>query len=180
MTFIFCSVSLSGCASFDVTSDYDASYNYQKLIKYAWLPGLKVELGEGRIDDRTAEIRIKNAVETELVGKGFKKVSNGEEDFLLGFNVALNEPLQRDKLYEFSARDYGSFTVAYEIKSAYQHPTFDVGSLVLDVIIPDTNEIIWRGSVQTEIHLAYTSSQDRKKKVAKAVHKLLNDFPPNI
>lgn len=115
---VFCSASLLGCKSIDVSSDYDVSYDYQKLAKYAWLPGLKVELGEGRIDDKTAEMRIKNAVETELARKGFSKVKGGEEDFLLGFNVALNQPLQRDKLYEFSARDYGSFTVIYEIKSA--------------------------------------------------------------
>jgi len=164
----------------DVAHDYDTSYNYHQLKTYAWLEGLKVELGEGRIDDRTTEMRIKNAVESELAGKGFTKVPAGEEDFLLGFNVALNEPLYRDKLYEYSVREYGRFTLVYEERSAYTPPSYDVGSLVLDVIIPETNTIIWRGSVQAEVHLNYTSSKDRKKKLIKAVHKLLDNFPPKI
>ena len=107
------------------------------------------------------------------------KAKLGEEDFLLGFHVALNQPLHRDNLYEYSVTEYRSFTVTYQARAFYEYSTFDVGSLILDVIIPEKSEIIWRGYVQTEIQFIYTSKEERQQRVRKAVHKLLKDFPPH-
>ena len=175
-----CSLVLFGCTHMDIANDYDQSYNYEQLKNYAWLPGLKLNIGDGRIDDHTIEMRIKRAVETELSQKGFKKVDNGNEDFLVGYNAALNEPLYRDKLYEYSVKEYGSMRVIYEERSSYNPPSYDAGSLIIDVIIPKTKEIIWRGSAQANIQIDYVSTEKKKKRLSKAVHQILDNFPPEI
>jgi len=181
-TFIFVmllsSLVLFGCTTFDIASDYDETYNYEKLKTYAWYPGLKLDIGDGRVDDQTLEIRIKRAVESELNQKGYRKVEYGNEDFLLGYNAALNKPLYRDKLYDFSVKEYGTMRVIYQEKSEYSHPTYDRGSLIIDVIIPDNGEIVWRGSAQANIQIDYVSTEKKKKRLKKAVHQILNNFPP--
>ena len=175
----FCGLALLGCNTIDITNDYDQSYNYGQLKNYAWLPGIKLNIGDGRVDNRTLQMRIKRAVEAELSQKGYQRVDNGKEDFLLGFNAALNEPLYRDKLYEYRVKEYGTMRVVYEERSEYTHPSYDAGSLVIDVIIPETKEIIWRGSAQANIQMDYVSIEKKKKRLSKAVHKILNGFPPN-
>ena len=172
------SLVLAGCNTIDITNDYDQSYNYEQLRNYAWLPGIKLNIGDGRVDDHTLQMRIKGAVEAQLNQKGFNRVDNGKEDFLLGFNAALNEPLYRDKLYEYRVKEYGTMRVVYEERSEYTHPSYDTGSLVIDVIIPEKKEIIWRGSAQANIQVDYVSTEKKKERIAKAVRKILNDFPP--
>ena len=175
---LFC-VCLSGCTTFDIASDYDASYDYPALHTYAWLPDIILVVGDGRVNERTLEMRIKSAIDEELGRKGLKRVDNGQEDFLVGFNAALNEPLYRDKLYEYRVKEFGRATIVYEERSAYTHPSYDAGSLVIDMIIPESNTIVWRGSAQANIQMNYVSTEEKKKRLKKAVHKILNDFPPN-
>ena len=180
ITFMLLScVWMSGCTTFDVVNDYDASYDYQAFQTYAWLPDIILVVGDGRVNERTLEMRIKSAVAEELGRKGLKRFDNGEEDFLVGFNAALNEPLYRDKLYEYRVKEFGRATIIYEERSAYTHPSYETGSLVIDVIIPESNEIVWRGSAQAKIQMDYVSIEAKKKRLKKAVHKILSDFPPN-
>ena len=172
------SLALFGCNTMDIASDYDQSFNYSQLRTYAWLPGIKLNIGDGRVDDRTLQMRIKRAVEKELNQKGYRKIEYGREDFTLGFHAALNRPLYRDTLYEYSVKEFGTMRVIYEEKSEYRHPTYDNGTLVIDVIIPKTKEIVWRGSAQANIQIDYVSTEKKKKRLSKAVHKILNNFPP--
>jgi len=176
---LFFTLNMSGCTTFDISNDYQKSYNFQELTTYAWLPGLKLDIGDGRIDDWALAKRIKTAVETELNKKGFKKVEYGNEDFLLGFAAALNTPLYRDKLYEYQMKERGRMRIVFQERSAYQHPTYDNGTLIIDVIKPDTNEIVWRGSAQAGIQIDYVSAEKKKKRLFKAVGQILNKFPPS-
>ena len=179
ITILMCALGISGCTTMDIASDYDRTYNYDQLETYAWLPGIKLNIGDGRVDDRTLQMRIKRAVENELNQKGFRKVDNGNEDFILGFNAALNEPLYKNKLYEYSVKEYGTMRVIYEEKSEYTHPSYDAGSLIIDVITPEAKEIVWRGSAQANIQMDYVSNEKKKKRLSKAVHQILNNFPPS-
>jgi hypothetical protein len=56
--------------------------------------------------------------------------------------------------------------------------TYTEGTLILDVIDGERNELIWRGSASKTID-EMDSPEQREKTVQEAVGKLLKDFPPS-
>lgn len=170
---------MSGCATMDIANDYDTGYNFHQIKTYAWVQGIKIDSGDGRIDDKAIEMRMRKAIENELRLKGLTKVESGSPDILVGFNAAINEPLYRNTFYESGMTTFGSVDVYYAERTAYRHPEYDKGSVIIDMIKPDSKTIIWRGSAQANVQIEYVSEDAKKKRLKKAVEKILKDFPPN-
>ena len=174
---------ICGCATMKVGSDYAAGTDYKDLKTYAWLEGLKIDISEGTIDNVTLDRRIRRAVEGELDSKGYRKTAQRDADFLLGFHVDINATLRQegmDGIREFDIKEYSSGTVFRFVYAPgrYSHRDYARGVLVLDVISPDAEVILWRGYVEAEVPLSFDGPEKKKKRVKKAAHRLLKRFPP--
>ena len=65
---------------------------------------------------------------------------------------------------------YGNETFVY---------TYDQGSLIIDIVEPDSRKLIWRGSATDEVNFSNTPEQ-KERKINEAVEKLLEPFSPQI
>jgi hypothetical protein len=55
--------------------------------------------------------------------------------------------------------------------------TYDVGTLLIDFISPQSNNVIWRGSGQSRIQELKTP-EERQERIQDAVDRILKQFPP--
>ena len=126
---------------------------------YRWIEGAPARTA-------LAHQRIVSAVENELAIKGlWRDASDAEPDLLLSYYVAVTSEVVIDSPYRSDWYDEGTIHV-YRIRE---------GTLVLDVIDPAENELLWRGSVTRTL----TDNPRRNDAtVAEAVRTLLARFPP--
>lgn len=176
-------VALGACSIMNITSDYDPSTNYSGLSTYNWMPDPQETTGDPRIDNPFLASRIRNAVDNTLAAKGY--LVSDTPDFLIGYHAAVKDKTDVQTIntsygygpgwgweYGYGNRPYG-WTGAPET-FVYE---YEEGSLILDIVDPESNELIWRGSAQAEVDRS-ASPEKREKKINEAVERILAQFPP--
>lgn len=179
-------VVLSGCSTMTVNSDYDPSESFKGLRTYDWIPGGRKPTGDPRIDDNTLlDTRVRNAVDRELAAKGFRRLTDGQPDFWVVYHVTLDKKTDITTLnsyygygpgwgygYGYPYRPYGwggpPETYVYQ---------YEEGTLLLDIVEPETRKLIWRGHATDEVQFS-DSPGKREEQVNEAVRRILALFPP--
>lgn len=153
-----------------VSFDYDRTANFATMKTYALKDGTKV--GDPFID-----ARVTAAIESELQGKGFTK-NEAKPDMVVVYHLTL------DKQKDITAYSTGSGYGAYPYRWGGGFSTTDVrvteilvGTLVIDVIDANKGELVFRAIGVKEVD-AQAKAEKRDKNIAKAVKKILKDYPP--
>jgi hypothetical protein len=166
---------VGGCTTMVASSSREAGVSPSVLQTYAWAPEPQKPTGDPSIDYSVVDARIRRAIETELMTRGYKKASNNKPDFLVAcyaamqrsLDAATTNPSYRDDS-EGQPQGVAKKSVAREYRQA---------SLRLDIMEPQGQRLIWQGSAQALISLASTT-QEREERIQEAVHQLLEGFPP--
>ena len=184
---MFLILAVSGCSSMTVNSDYDPAQSFRGLKTYAWIPGGRKPTGDPRIDNNTLlDSRVRRAVDSELAANGFNKVSGGKPDFWVVYHVTLDKKSDVTLLnsyygygpgwghsYGHRYRPYGWAGPAETY--VYQ---YDEGTLILDIIEPETRKLMWRGHATDEVQFS-DSLGKKEAHINEAVRRILASFPPN-
>lgn len=175
-----------GCASPIKTDfDLDPSINIPALATYAWIsekPLIDVQPGavEGGvsyvspIDDK----RIRQAVNAELQGKGYKLVPLDQAGLVVSFSVGREE---KTKVYETPGRStmiypgaYGSYRYGgWYSGSSVEVRQYEEGTLTIQFFDRETQHAVWVGWASKRL----SKSDDRQEVVNKAVYEILKEFP---
>jgi len=75
-----------GCASVEVSTDYDPSVDFSRFRTYAWVPSPPPRTGDVRLDSPLLEARVRDAVEVEMAERGYRKVSENP-DLLVAYHL---------------------------------------------------------------------------------------------
>ena len=115
---------------------------------------------------------IRDGVERALTARGFSETSYGDADFTLTYQVSVREvSVVRKRRFRTShgyRRDrLPGWREVTEVKSTPE------GTLILDVVDPDEDAVVWLGRVAGLISGAVT-----ERGVARAIDELLEQFPP--
>ena len=97
---------------------------------------------------------VRQAVEEELQKKGFTKATGGNPDVLVAYDVSVSVPEEKD----IATNYIKGFGYSYAYMSGYRYTygneqlpgyravdLYKSGTLIIDLINPKTNELIWRG-----------------------------------
>lgn len=157
-------------AAMEVGHKQDAAYDFSALHTFDWLPrsdASPVRPG-GEVDRQ-----IRAAVEERLAKKGFEPARQGGADFLLHYDAGLQERVDVSGAERhLHAGDGPRVTFAWE--EGEQARIYSEGSLVIEVVDAETREVVWAGWA-TDV----AKEPDRlRKRVDKAVKKILKPFPP--
>ncbi|GAA4444942.1 DUF4136 domain-containing protein [Pontibacter saemangeumensis] len=180
-------LALSGCARLplaDVQYIYDPSINFRKFRTFSWY---KAEVptplagGAGPQFTTLVDDRVKGAVASELVKQGLNLVVDEAPDLLVAYDIAVdtaqlvaqdnNLPPGYGYAYWYGYRYRYSYAGVANYRSIERH---DIGTLVIDLIDPDTNQLIWRGWVDSDINP--TALDDSY--IAVVVANIMSQFPP--
>ena len=171
---------LAGCASMDITTDYDNTYTFQGLKTFAWMSAAEQGKRDPRFNNELLDARVKRAVQANLERKGYALVTDGAAaDFRVGHQVLL-----QNKMSAKTVNDYYGYQGAWGERYWYragQTQTYvyeyEQGTLLIDLVDGADNRLVWRGAAQAEVDRK-GSAESRDKRLNEAVEKILEGFPP--
>jgi hypothetical protein len=147
------------------TYDFDKTANFAAFKTYALRDGTKV--GDKLIDDRFVA-----AIEAELAKKGLTKAD--KPDVLVAYHIAFDK--QKDiTAFSTGGGPYrwggGWGTTDVRVNEIL------VGTLVLDVVDANKNEVVWRAVGVKEVD-PQAKPDRRDRNINEAVQKMLRNYPP--
>lgn len=187
--FIFLSFFISGCSSLNLSTDYDPSIDFSAFKTYSWHSGNEYNSASLQYLDNIMDQRIRSTIDEQLQKKGYRKVGSMEANFWVNYSVVVKE---RADIRTYN--NYGGMYPGFGFRGGYgyggrpmmgmgmstsntQINYFKQGTLIIDVINPATNQLIWRGAADGR--LPKTSDRQKSDELAiKYVTRILSDFPP--
>ncbi len=165
-------VAIAGCSSTQIRTDYDQFATFRGLRTYAWIEEDASRGTNPSINNPLVDRRIRNAVDSELIRRGYQRVSSGNPDFRIRYHV-----IGTDKVEIQSGSSYGYYRYGYG-NDVYSYE-YTEGTLVIDIIDGKDNRLIWRGWARKALD-DNPHPEQVDMYVRQAVQKLLKEFPPPV
>ena len=177
MPVLFLAIASTGCRSFNVQTDWDATVAFSTLQTFYVVEPPKMEGADPFADNSLLRKRVQAAVEAVLVERGYRRAGTREEaDFVVTFAVLLDQELRVNGVSStaggYRGRGYagGGFYSSANVRS------FQESVLLLDLLDPSTEDILWRG---WGTGIVGTKDRDRRNsRMDKGVRAILKKFPP--
>ena len=151
-----------GCAPIAVKTDYDRTIDFTNYQTFKWMPYPK-KRGKNVVHKGSFEdVRIRRAVESELLAKGYQVKKSGRADALLAYHVAVRQQVSLDR-YGYGYGYWGRHTHVRRYKE---------GTIIIDIVDPEMKQLIWRGAAS-----GFGSRPDQEK-INQAVAKIFEKYPP--
>ena len=165
----------------DVGYNFDKDTQFSKFKTYKWV-SIK---GASKLDD-LRDKQIKNAVEAELSKKGLTNTDADTADLYVGYQAGVGKEKEftsystnwgygpgwyRGGWYGGGGYGGGSGWTTGQTSTIYQ------GQLALDMYDSKNQDLVWRGIARKTIN-PEAKPEKQEKNLAKAVAKLLKNYPP--
>ena len=176
---LFLLMAVHGCSNVTVSQDYPLNADYSALKTYAWQSENQEKTGDLRLDNPLLDVRIRRAIDTFLLEKGYRRASDIQPDFYIAYHQEIYSRITGDQPRSGFTFGMGSFGYHGGIGFSTGNNTgsYDDNMLVIDVIDSGSGGIIWRGT-GTRSFVQHTDPEKITKQVNKAVNKILMQFPP--
>jgi Domain of unknown function (DUF4136) len=175
---IFLLLAAIGGHSQNVRYNYDKDTNFSKFKTYKW-----VTLKDAQHVDAITEKQVKAALDAELAKKGLTKVDGDNADLFIGYQTALTSEQQFTSFntgWGYGPGWYrGGWYGPTGAMSTGQTSTIYTGQLGVDMYDSANHDLVWRGVVSKTIDLN-AKPEKHQKNLAKAVAKLMKDYPPPV
>ena len=163
-----------GCSTISVSYDYDTKADFTSLKTFDFIP-VPVQSNINTLNIK----RVQDAVRNQLESKGYIQTPENP-DFQIAMHLSkkekerVKEVIDSGYTYTFGRRiNWGDNAGTRRIEV----DEYEEGTLILDFVDAQSNELSWRGEAKAEI-LHYTNPEKREKRINEAVNKILNNFPP--
>lgn len=164
----------------DVRFDFDKDKDFSKYKTYKW-----VTIKDAQLPDELTQKALTSAIDSQLAAKGLTKTDSDKADLYIGYQTAIG---QEKEFTSFntgwgygpgwgggwyghggmtSNTSYGSTSTVY------------VGQLDLSVYDPAAKQLVWRGTASKTLD-PKAKPEKKEKNIAKAVGKLLKNYPPQV
>jgi len=160
----------------DVRYNFDKDADFSKFKTYKW-----VDLKDaGKLND-LMDKNVKNAIDAELATKGLTKTDDEKADLYVGYQAAVGQ----EKQFSSYSTDWGYGGGWYRGgwygpssgMTTGQTSTIYVGQLAFDMYDSANHKLIWRGLASKTLD-AKAKPDKQQKNLAKAVKKMLKNYPP--
>jgi len=160
----------------DVRYNFDSSADFSKYKTYKW-----VEIKGSDHTNQMVEKQIQDALDAELAKKGLQKTDSDSANLYIGYQTAIGTEKQFNSYS--TGWGYGpgwgggwhggmgSTTTTGSTTTIY------IGQLAVDMYDPAMKTLVWRGTASKTID-PKAKPDKQQKNLAKAVAKLLKNFPP--
>ena len=162
----------------DVRYNFDKQANFAGFKTYRWV-ALK---GAQPLPDLT-ERQVKAALDAELAKKGLTLTQSDEADLLVGYQAAVDTEKQYtsyDTGWGYGPGWYGGgWYGSGGGMTTGSTSTIYVGQLAVDMYAAAPQQLIWRGVASKTLD-PKAKPEKQQKNLAKAVTKLLKNYPPPV
>jgi len=164
---------VAGCASTNVTTDFDPSASFTSYRTYTWMPE-PTTVNDVRLTGELVDRRIRSAIEGALNEKGLQKVESGG-DLMIGYHAALDEKIDVTTVNSMWGPGW-RYPSYWGARDVYTNE-YTEGTLVVDIFDAESKAMVWRGVGEGRINPDDTM-EDRQDRLNSAARDILADFPP--
>ena len=169
-------VLLAGCASaVTVNSDWSPSADFGAFETFGWLPDARDD-GAAPASDPIVDERIRTSIESELLNRGMRKVSEGA-DLMVGYQITSRTNVSyRTTGTTWGRAGWGGWGGG--VTTMRTVPVYSqAGTLLIRLYESQDKSLVWHGSGQTDLrHI--TNTRERQERIDELVRRTLRDFPP--
>jgi hypothetical protein len=162
----------------DVRYNYDKSADFTKYKTYKWVE-IKTSDKDPMIDSQ-----IRSAIDAELATKGLTKTDSDKADLYVAYQVAISTEKQVNSFSSdfgygpgWGGYYHGGYAGMGSSTSTSTTTTLYIGSLQLDFYDVPSKKPVFR-AVGTKTLDAKAKPDKRQKNLAKALKKMLKEYPP--
>jgi hypothetical protein len=171
---------LGGCAS-GPSIDYDPSFDFSVAQSFDIADPATAQTGDPRIDSPLINKRIHTAIDTVLVNRGYRAVSDSPA-ITVHYRVSKRSGVDsRNSGVPAGIGTYrrggGAAAIGYNYP-AYDIVSYEEGVLTIDVIHTADNKLVWRGSSSRRLGESGTRPEAVTTAVNEVVAEILEEFPP--
>ena len=162
----------------DVRYNFDKNTDFSKFKTYKWVPIKGADHANDLVDKQ-----IKDALDAELARKGLSKVEGDSADLYIGYQTAVGQ----EKQFNSYSTDWGYGGGWYRggwyggaggsTTTTGQTSTIYTGQLAVDMYDSANRDLVWRGVASKTLD-PKAKPEKQQKNLAKAVTKLLKNYPP--
>lgn len=175
----------------NVNTDYDDSVDFTKFKTYQWHSRNKHnQLSRDYLGNDIMDQRIRKAINQQLMAKGFQEKMNGDPvDFWVNYSILVENKTDIRSYNTYNGyapgfrygMGYGSYgrraAVGYSTGSETRVIDYKQGTLIIDILDPKTDKLIWRATGDGRLPKEQTK-EEREKMIKQVVEVLMQDFPP--
>lgn len=158
----------AGCSSLRVSVDYDPGFEFQTTNSFAIAHYNK----EG--EDTLFNDRLIGALAADLRSKGYMQSAKKEADLIVTFHTDVENKTSIDTDYQMIG--YGGYGYGGGMIATTRTYTYKKGTLIIDVLNPKNEKIVWRG-MATDILKEHKTPQERTEYINKVVKETMASFP---
>lgn len=160
-------ISVAGIAyGMNVKTDYDRSFDFGKLKTFAFRDQQRPD-GNLLARNSIVDNRIREALRRDLEARGFRYQPDGQADFVIAYYARERQQA------EVGPIGYGMpFRWRWGWGPGVWTNYYTQGSIVVDLIEPASNQLIWRGRATDTVN----GLDQSEKQINKGVKKLVKDF----
>ena len=162
----------------DVRYNFDKNADFSKFKTYKW-----VSLKDAATVNNLVDKQIKDTVDAELATKGLTKVDDDSANLYVGYQAGVGQ----EKQFTSFNSDWGYGGGWYRggwyggmggmSTTTGQTSTIYIGQLALDMYDSANKDLAWRGVASKTID-PKAKPEKQQKNLAKAVKKMLKNYPP--
>ena len=177
--FVLALVACSVTYGQDVRTNYMPGTDFSRYHTYAWVDEVQGVPTVGGRPDQILDTQVKQAIDSQMVAKGFTKVADGgNPDLLLGYQLMLDREKQ---INGFGSGwggwgGWGPWGGGLSSFSA-STSTVNIGTFVVGIYDPAVKKLVWIGGAQHAIEPSKKPEKNQER-LNKGAKKLLKDFPP--
>lgn len=159
--------------SISVRSDFNPQYQDQLAgwRTYSWLPAPRG--ADPRIYNDITRGRIEASVDRQLAARGMRKVDSNP-DFRIGWHASIDGRMNMQTINNAYGYDWRWYGPTYSSTYVDQ---YDEGTLILDFVSAQANQLAWRGVAQGRLRDRPTA-EEAQAQIDAAVQEILSQFPP--
>ncbi len=164
--------------SVQYNSDYDPTADFSNITTYQWAQRTPTGDDDPRVYNDITMRKIRHATDLALRDIGMHEVGQNP-DVYVAWHGAINGKMSLQTVstnYGYGWGWYGPGYGGMGSSTTYVNE-WDEGTLIIDIIDAQRDELMWRGSAQAEL----SKNQDPQKgqeKLNAIVVKILEPFPP--
>ena len=163
----------------DVRTNYMPGTDFSKYHTYAWVEEVHGVPSVGGRPDQIMDAQVKQAIDSQMVVKGFTMVEDRTKaDLLLGYQLAINQEKQINGFGDNMGGwgGWGPWGNGFGTFSANTSSSY-IGTFVVGMYDPAAKKLVWIGAAQRAIEPSKKQEKNQQR-LNKGAQKLLKDFPP--
>ena len=165
---------LTGCESMQVSADFRRNFRFTSVETYAWLPDPPGHAGDPVLHNDLIDGRVRDAVDRELQGMGYRKVPGDEADIHITYYLSLDRRVSW-QMVSHAYQYQGGFSERHTTQTTLRES--EQGTLLIDMLEPGTRRLVWRGTAQARVRRD-SDPERREQRINDAVERILAQFPP--